>query len=427
MNDVDWETARRQLDDMSTFEQLHGTPYYQDSVYEHFSAEEYARRRSALRTKMAEQGIDCAILPGGPSHWSHGGGMRWLSGHREWQSSAAYMVLPVAGEPTLIYGMGGTHIEAVRRATAAAVADVRSSRLGHAAEAIAKRIHELGLDGGRIALLELDPRQGDHLPVNQYLELQRRLPKAELVLTRGWMHELMSVKSVEELDAFRGSGRLCQRAMQAIAERARPGVTEYQLAAAAAAAIMDGGGEIDFIILGSTPMDNPAMVFGNPHPSGRKLERGDIINMEIAAGYRGYAAQVGSPITVGPPTDAVRRFWDDIVLPGYERMVEVVQPGRPVREIQEAGKFFRANGYQSRPMHAHGIDFVSDGPHVFTGKVHGEPFEEVFRPGMVFMVEPNPITADGTLGIFLGHTFIVTETGHERVDGWPIDIVVADA
>ena len=47
------------------------------------------------------------------------------------------------------------------------------------------------------------------------------------------------------------------------------------------------------------------------------------------------------------------------------------------------------------------------------------------KPGMVIMAEPNPITADGNLGMFVGHTFIVTETGHECVDDWPIELAVA--
>ena len=80
---------------------------------------------------------------------------------------------------------------------------------------------------------------------------------------------------------------------------------------------------------------------------------------------------------------------------------------------------------QSRPIHAHGIDLITDGPHVFTDGVHAEPFERTFRPGMVFMAEPNPITADGNFGIFLGHTFIVTETGRECVDAFPWELVVA--
>jgi Xaa-Pro aminopeptidase len=70
---------------------------------------------------------------------------------------------------------------------------------------------------------------------------------------------------------------------------------------------------------------------------------------------------------------------------------------------------------QSRPIHAHGIDLITDGPHVFCEHVHAEPFEQVFKPGMVFMAEPNPITADGQFGIFVGHTFIVTAVARHDV------------
>ena len=104
-------------------------------------------------------------------------------------------------------------------------------------------------------------------------------------------------------------------------------------------------------------------------------------------------------------------------------MAAEIRPGNPVATIQAAGKFFRQKGVQSRPIHAHGIDLITDGPHVFTDGVHGEAFEQVFRPGMVFMAEPNPITADGNFGIFLGHTFIVTETGRECVDAFPWELL----
>jgi Xaa-Pro aminopeptidase len=190
---------------------------------------------------------------------------------------------------------------------------------------------------------------------------------------------------------------------------------------------MDGGGDIDFLIIGSTPMDNPAMIFGNPRPSQRVLKKGDIINMELAAGYRGYAAQIGSPLCLGEPPDEVRRFWDEIAKPGYELMVEAIGPGKPVEGLREAGRFFRERGVQSRPTHAHGIDLVSSTPHISTGRVRGEPFDEVFRPGNVIMAEPNPITADGTLGMFVGHTFIVTDDGRECLDDFPLELVVVDA
>lgn len=419
-----WDQRRVVLDSGAAFNTMNGTPYFRDALYEQFSQAEYARRYAALRQKMAELRLDCVIAPGGPSHWSFGSGMLWLTGHWEWHSLAAYVVVPLTGEPALIYGMGGTHIEAVRRETAAALGDVRSAQGGRYGEVMAQFIREAGLAAGRIGLLEIDPRHGDYLPVNQYEALSAALPDAELVFTRGLMHELLSAHSEEELACVRVAGQLCQRAMEAIVERASPGVSEHQLRAAAAAAIMEGGGDIDFLIIGSTPMTDPALVFGNPRPSGRILADGDIIVMELAAGYRGYTAQIGSPICVGEPPVPVRRFWDEVVLPGYEQMAARVGPGNPVEGLREAGRFFRAKGAQSRPIHVHGIDLVSSGPHVFTERVSAEPFEEVMHPGMVLVVEPNPITADGMLGMFLGHTFIVTEAGRECIDRFPLELVV---
>src|SRR5437588_12785055 len=78
-----WEEVRSRLDQNAPFSNMHDTPYYRDAVYDQFSKEEYARRYAALRDKMRAHKLDCVIVPGGPSHWSFGGGMQWLSGHLE--------------------------------------------------------------------------------------------------------------------------------------------------------------------------------------------------------------------------------------------------------------------------------------------------------------------------------------------------------
>ena len=424
---LSWDELRYRLDDNKSFNQMRGTPYYQDAVYERFSPEEVARRYAALRAKMRELNLDCAIVPGGPNHWSFGGGMLWLTGHWEWHGVACYVVVPLEGEPTLVYGMGGTHTEAVRRETAGAINDARNSRGGRFGEVMVERIRELGLERGRVGLIEIDPRFGDHLPVNQYDALRNGLPEAELVFTEGLMHELLVIHSPEEIDCIRRAAQLCDQAMEALVERARPGVREYQLRAAATHAVLDGGGEVDFMIIGSTPMARPSMVFGNPRPSGRELQAGDIVMMELAAGYRGYTAQIGSPVCIGEPPAAVRGFFDDVVLPGFERMVEAIGPDRSLEEARAAGRYFREHGAQSRPIHLHGIDLVTATPHVFTHGVDSENSDDVLQPGMVLVVEPTPITADGTLGMFFGHTFLVTDSGRECLDSFPWRLTVVPA
>jgi Xaa-Pro dipeptidase len=422
---VPWEEVRTRLDQNVPFANMYDTPLYRDAVWEQFSEDEYARRYAALRDKMREHKLDAVIVPGGPSHWSFGGGMTWLTGHWEWHALASYVLVPLKDEPTLIFSMGGTHCEAVRRQVAPALSDVRQSRGGRYAEVMVERLKEIGLERGRIGLVEIDPRHKDYMPVNQYNDLRAGLPDADLVFTRSFIHELVVIKSAEELDCVRKAGVLCERAMRAMIAAAKPGATESDLRGAAGSAMLQGGGDIDFLIIGSTPMADPAMFFGNPRPSERKLKIGDIVIMEIAAGYRGYTAQIGSPICLGPPTEMVRKFWEEITLPGYRKIVAEIKPGNPIDNVRIAAQFFRKMGVQSRPTQIHGIDIVTATPHVFAERTEARDADKVFLPGMVTMAEPNPITADGMFGIFLGHTFIVTPNGHEVVDEFPLEIAIA--
>src|SRR4051794_2171625 len=224
-----WEQVRTKLDQSLPFANMRDTPYYRDALYEQFSKQEYERRYAALRSKMREHKLDAVIVPGGPSHWSFGAGMLWLTGHFEWHALAAYVLVPLDGEPTLIYSMGGTHAEAVRRQVDVVVKDVRHSRNGRYADIMVERLRELKLERGRIGMMEIDPRHNDYMPVNQYEVLRHNLPDANLVFTKGFLHELLSIHSDEELACVRIAGKLCEDAMNAMVARAKPGVKEYEL------------------------------------------------------------------------------------------------------------------------------------------------------------------------------------------------------
>jgi Xaa-Pro aminopeptidase len=413
-----------QLDKGDIYPSIYNTPWYPGADYAKFSDAEYERRFTETRAKMERLGLDVLIAPGGPNHWSFGGGMLWLSGHWNWHGMCDYVVVPKEGEPKLIYSHGGAHVEAVRKSIY--LSNVFTSHGGRFAEGMAEYVNEVGLGGGRIGIAEADWMFHEYIPVNQYNKLKELLPEADIELVPGFFHELFYIKSEEEQAFIAKAGDLCVKALYAIRDRARPGVTEYQLAASAAKAIMQEDGQIDFLIIGSTPMDNPAQIFGNPRPSHRVLQEGDIIMNELAAGYQGYTAQIGIPVCVGEPTENVRRFFDDIVLPGYLVMEETMKPGNDLEEIRMAGEFFRAHGAQSRAIHLHGIDLVSNSPHVGSEHVRAYPYEQVMQPGMCLMLEPCPITADGSLGMFYGHTLIITEDGARRVTECPHELLVSE-
>lgn len=128
MESRDFEAIRSRLDQSAAFVRMQGTPYYDDAVYDRFSDEEYRHRYERTRLKMDRMGLDALIVCGGPNHWSYGAGLFWLTNHREWHALTLYLLVPRDAEPTLVYGMGGTHIEATRRAVA--VKDVRPAGRG---------------------------------------------------------------------------------------------------------------------------------------------------------------------------------------------------------------------------------------------------------------------------------------------------------
>lgn len=426
MSGIDFQEARTRMDQNKYFNAMRNTPFYADAVYPRFSGAEYARRYALTRQKMARLGLDALLVCGGPAHWSYGAGITWLTGHHEWHAMTTMLVVPPEGEPTFIYSMGGTHAEATRRAVYPA--DVRESRGGRFTEVAAERFAELGLAKGRIGVTAVDSVFMDYMPSNQWRVLREKLPDAKLERVGDFFHEFVYIKSPEEQAYVARAGELCVRAIEAMTAAARPGVAEYELKAEAAFAILDGGGEIDFLIIGSCPMENPALIFGNPRPSQRRLQQGDIVLNELAAGFNGYTAQIGVPICVGAPADRVRRMFDEVVLPAYERMAAQLAPGKTLREVWQASQFIKEKGYQSRPTHLHGVDFVTHSPHIGAEGPRANDYEMVLVPGMELMLEPNPITPDGLLGLFFGHTVLITASGHRRVtDRLPLQLMVAGA
>jgi len=177
--------------------------------------------------------------------------------------------------------------------------------------------------------------------------------------------------------------------------------------AAAGSAILRGGGDIDFLIIGSTPMANPAMFFGNPHPSERKLRHGDIVIMELAGGL----SRLHGPDRLADLHRRASRNGEEVS--GTRSRSPAIggsspRSGPATRSIMSrhrgAGSFAtRACSLARRKSTA---SISSPRPRTcFAERTEAREDDKVFKPGMVTMAEPNPITADGLFGIFLGPHF----------------------
>jgi Xaa-Pro dipeptidase len=421
-----FDLIKSELDSSAHFANFTGSPYYEDAVYPKFSGKEYGRRFALLRDYMEKSKLDVIIVCGGPNHWSACYGMGWLTNHtREWHGISNYLVVSADKnqEPTLVYSMGGSHIEATRRAVIPK--DVRPSKNGRFYEVISDRLNEMGLARGKIGLSMVDPRFSDYMPVNQFNGIKAKLSDAEFVFLPDLFHELWSQKSEEEIQVMRKAGEICDQALEAIRANAKPGVKEYELRAEVAYVMHKNDADFNFIIIGATPMSDPRQFFGNPRPSNRVIRQGDLILNELAVEYRGLQVQIGSPICVGRPSEKVERFWREVAKPGYEYLEKALSPGVTLEELSKMGKWYRDHGSQSRPLLLHGLGVSSERPECSLDKIVAEPYERTFKPGMTVMLEPDAITFDGNLGLFIGRSYVITDSGHEALTKTLIELLIA--
>lgn len=421
--DNDWNQVRRELDKSDNFEAICNSPWYTDAVYEKFSNEEFARRHEAARKLMARDGLDALILTGGPDIYSHGGGVAWGAGLQDDRGMCQYMVLPLKGEPTLIYPHYGCHIEAARKM--ASVRDVRSGQHGKYGKAVAERLIELKLQKGRIGITAANRTGPEYMGVQAYLDLQKLLPQASFVFCPTLFHELTYRKSAEELRAMAKAGQLAIKALEAVKATAKPGVREYQLAGAAANAVLSGGGRYHLLMIGSTSMRDPKLIFPNPNPSARVLKEGDIVLSELAMSYMGYSAKIGHPVSIGRPTERYQAFFKDVVVGGFKEIRALLKPGTTLEDVRKVGsQAFRKRGAQSRPTIMHGLDLITSVPFIRADRVRTEAYDMTMQPGMTYNIEITPVDKEGVFGIFYSRSFAITASGHEDLTPYPVDEIL---
>jgi Xaa-Pro dipeptidase len=418
---TDWNEVRHELDKLSNYADINNTPWYADAEYDKFSDAEYHRRHDAARSHMARERLDALILTGSPNIYSLGSGVTWGCGLIDDRGMCQYLVLPREGRPTLIYPHDGCHLEAVRKMVS--IAEVRGGQKGHFGKAIAERLREVGVNSGRIGVTAVDRTGPEYMGVAAYLELRSELPDVEIVFAPDLLHELTYRKSREEIAAMRKAGRLAMAAQDAVARVARPGMREYELAAAGTEAILAGGGQVHLMMIASTPMGRPRIMYPNPNPSQRALQDGDFILTEISAAYLGYSAKIGHPITVGAPTAEMVKFHREVTLAGFTALKDVLAPGTALTELQKVSDAFRRAGAQSRPMTLHGIDLITAGPKVMVHGVAAQEYDSHLIAGMVVNVEATPISADGVWGSFLSRTYAIGTDGIEDLTptSYPLD------
>ena len=179
--------------------------------YPRFSAEELARRFSAVRSLMQEADLAALLLF---STISSPYEVHYLTNFpTTWES---LLVFPLEGEPTLHLELYN-HIPMAHKI--ASIDDVRWGGPDIDASA-AQTLLERSLDRARIGIV-------GKLPFEYYETVQQKLPLATLINFTSAYRKLRLVKSQEEIAFLRIGAELSDRSIEALEREARPCLTEH--------------------------------------------------------------------------------------------------------------------------------------------------------------------------------------------------------
>ena len=388
--------------------------------YPRFSEEEFDRRWSRVREMMRDEGLDVLLVHGDSTN------IRYLTNYHRPSAYVVFFADPTV-EPTLFIKLSN-HVQNVREIS---VIDDLRLLLPNPAEKIADRIAESAPANGTVGIVGNSPRYDYSISYGHYQQLDERLSQ-DLVGATAPYTTMHRIESDEEIERVRRAGELTDRGMEALVERAEPGVREYELVAAFQSANFDGGGQGSVEFLSSAPMSDAEPGEGIPwkRPSKRRLSEGDIVNMEIGASYWGYSTQIHRSIAVGSePTDTYQDMFS-VVSEAYDAMLEALEPGATAADLHEATRPIEESGHKLYDVALHGGGHGYVPPFIGTADSNYWPGgdDEItanweFEENQVVVIQPNVVSEDERYGLQFGTSVVITEDGAENLHEFPAEFV----
>ena len=250
----------------------------------------------------------------------------------------------------------------------------------------------------------------------------------------------ITLKTEQDIEKLRVSGRLAAQVLEMITTYVKPGVTTEYLDDICHEFIVKKlkviPANVGYYGYTKTTCISPNEVVCHGIPSAKTvLQDGDIINIDVAIIKDGYFGDTSRMYAVGTISPAAKKLIDTT----YEAMVagiHAVKPGATLGDIGHAiQSVAQREGYSIvREYCGHGIGKVyHEQPNVLHYGQAGQGL--MLKKGMVFTIEPmvnmgkagvkelkdgwTVVTADRSLSAQWEHMVLVTDDGFELLSPWP--------
>ncbi|GJP54996.1 hypothetical protein CLOM_g13990 [Closterium sp. NIES-68] len=246
-----------------------------------------------------------------------------------------------------------------------------------------------------------------------------------------WQNSV-EIKSPEQIARMRRTCRVAREVLDVAAAMIRPGVTTDEIDKAVHDATIKAGGypsPLNYYFFPKSCCTSVNEVVCHGIPDCRRLEDGDIVNVDVTVYLDGCHGDLNETFFVGKVSEAVVHLVRT-TMECLDKAIAMVKPGVRFREVGEVISRHAAQAGLSvvRTYCGHGIGELfhcaPNIPHYSKNKAVG-----LMKAGQIFTIEPminaggwkdrmwpdgwTAVTADGSPSAQFEHTMLVTETGCE--------------
>jgi Xaa-Pro dipeptidase len=393
-----------------------------------FPREEYRGRWQRIRTAMDDASVRCLLLTAPES-------MCYVTGYAaEWYQANG----PEGWVPSSCVVLHVDHDEPIQFDDEEEVTLIRFTSIAHdvrigpglgteMVDFVVEQLRAAGWLDGRVGVERRSYRP--HPAAAAYADAALTRAGAEVIDATSIARGVRRWKTPAELDVVREAQRIADIGMAAAREAMAPGVTELEVYGAMIHAMAKAGGEIAAIPLPVVSGYRASSVHGLA--GRRKLEPGDIVNVDVCGVVNRYHANMARCFSIGEPSAAVKQRIDR-VNEAVAVVADLLRPDLPIRELLKTveahynetgllGDEWWIGGYEL------GIAFPPDWVGEFSYELGTDPGDETFRAGDVANYEANFYLPEGK-GLVLCINTMAFD--HERagfLQSTPLDLAVVDA
>ena len=379
----------------------------------HFSKEEFEKRKLKTLQSMKEQNLDALLMFRQES-------MFWLTGY----DTFGYVFFQ-----TLILDQKGNIILLTRAPDlrqAQNTSNIEDIRIwvdkdgSNPTDDLKIILNEQNLKGKKIGIeYEAYGMTGRNaLRLNKSLDNYCSVEDQSELITK---HRV--IKSIEEIVYVKKAAELADKALDEAWNYVKAGASEAKILAEMQKAVLEGGG------------DYPAneYIIGSGHNAllcryqseKRNLSDTDQLSIEWAGTFKHYHSAMFRTILVGK-TNPKHIQMHKACVEALTNCEKKLIPGNTVGQVFDVhAKTFDNLGYKNSRMNACGYSMGAtfspnwmDWPMLYTGNPY------IIKPGNVFFMHMILMDSDNGLAMNLGETYLVTESGNERLGKQKLDLVI---